>query len=51
MKYESLILQTLFGACLLVCVLTFGTMLVYHAPIANVAASHAPIAAHVGLTG
>ena len=51
MKYETLLLQALFGVCLLVCVLTFGTMLAYHAPIAGVAASHARIAAHIGSTG
>ncbi len=33
MKYETLILQMLFGVCLLVCVLTFGAMLTYHAPV------------------
>lgn len=51
MKYETLILQTLFAACMLVCVLTFGAMLVYRAPVATVATSHAPIAAQVGLPG
>ncbi|MEP7185887.1 MAG: hypothetical protein ABI767_08615 [Rhodanobacter sp.] len=42
MKYETLILQTLFAACLLVCVLTFGTMLTYHAPTHAVAAMTVP---------
>ena len=28
MKYETLMLQSLFGACLLICVLAFGGMLV-----------------------
>lgn len=51
MKYETLILQTLFAACMLVCVLTFGAMLMYHAPVMTVAAGHAPIAAQVGSIG
>lgn len=48
MKYETLILQTLFGACLLVCVLTFGAMLTYHAPTHAVAATTAPVTAGPG---
>lgn len=51
MKYETLILQTLFAVCLLVCVLTFGTMLTYHAPMATVAAGHAPVAAQLASAG
>ena len=41
MKYETLILQTLFGACLLVCVLTFGAMITYHPPSQALAAAAA----------
>jgi hypothetical protein len=42
MKFESLMLQSLFGACLLICVLVVGSMLTSPAP--SVAASHAPVA-------
>ncbi|MFC5580114.1 hypothetical protein [Rhodanobacter terrae] len=42
MKFESLMLQSLFGACLLICVLVVGAMLT--SPAASVAASHAPAA-------
>ena len=28
MKYENAMMQSLFGACLLICVLTLGSMLV-----------------------
>lgn len=43
MKFESLMLQSLFGACLLICVLVVGAMLT--SPATSVTASHAPIAA------
>jgi hypothetical protein len=43
MKFESLMLQSLFGACLLICVLVVGAMLT--SPTTSVAASHAPVAA------
>jgi len=43
MKFETLMLHSLFAACLLVCVLTFGAMLV--SPTAsNIAATPAPVA-------
>lgn len=42
MKFESLMLQGLFGACLRICVLVVGAMLT--SPAASVAASHAPVA-------
>lgn len=42
MKFESLMLQGLFGACLLICMLVVGAMLT--SPTASVAASHAPTA-------
>jgi len=44
MKFESLILQGLFGACLLVCVLVLGAMLTSHANVPNVTAGHAQVA-------
>jgi hypothetical protein len=50
MKYESILLQALFAACLLVCVLTFGAMIAFQAPVRALAAvSSAPISAsHAG---
>ena len=45
MKFENLMLQTLFSACLLICVLTLGAMLTTHTSVPNVAANHAPVAA------
>ena len=42
MKFESLMLQSLFGACLLICVLIVGSMLA--SPATRVAASHVPVA-------
>jgi hypothetical protein len=45
MKFETLMLHSLFAACLLVCVLTFGAMLVSPAAAPNVAAAPAPVAA------
>jgi hypothetical protein len=47
MKFETLMLHSLFAACLLVCVLTFGSMLTSKAPAVHVAAAHAPVAASV----
>ena len=46
MKAETIILQTLFAACLLVCLLVLGSMLTSHAAVASVAASaaHATVA-------
>ncbi|GGY19094.1 hypothetical protein GCM10008098_09110 [Rhodanobacter panaciterrae] len=44
MKFESLMLQSLFGACLLVCVLVLGAMLTSHASVPSVAAGHARVA-------
>lgn len=38
MKYETLMLQVLFSACLIVCVLTLGAMLTSH-PATSVASS------------
>ncbi len=45
MKFENLILQSLFAACLLVCVLVMGAMLTSHVNVSSVADSHAPVAA------
>lgn len=47
MKAETVILQTLFAACLLVCLLVLGAMLTSHATVASLAAStaHTPVAA------
>jgi hypothetical protein len=42
MKSETIILQTLFGACLLVCLLVLGAMLTSHATVASVAVGAAP---------
>jgi hypothetical protein len=42
MKAETIILQTLFAACLLVCLLVLGSMLTSHATVASVA--HAMVA-------
>jgi hypothetical protein len=44
MKFETLMLHSLFAACLLVCVLTLGAMLTTQATVSNVAANHAPVA-------
>jgi hypothetical protein len=49
MKYESIVLQALFAVCLLVCVLTFGAMIAFHAPAPTLAAvSPASISASHG---
>lgn len=45
MKFESLMLQSLFGACLLVCVLVLGAMLTSPTSVPNVAAGHAQVTA------
>jgi hypothetical protein len=48
MKFETVMLHSLFAASLLLCVLTFGSMLTAKAPAATIAANHAPAAtAHV----
>ncbi len=41
MKYENLMLQSLFSACLLVCVLVMGAMLTTRTTVPSVATSHA----------
>ena len=45
MKFETLMLQSLFAICLLICLLTLGSMLVSPAPAAHLAASHTAVAA------
>jgi hypothetical protein len=50
MKFETLMLQTLFSACALVCLLAMGAMLTTKVPV-SVAASHAPTAAVVSTAG
>jgi hypothetical protein len=47
MKFETLMLQSLFTACLLICVLALGSMLVAPTNAAKVATSQAPVAASV----
>jgi hypothetical protein len=44
MKLETLILQAVFSACLLLCVLVIGAMLTAHVSVPHVAANHAPMA-------
>jgi len=40
MKFETVMLHSLFAASLLLCVLTLGSMLVAKAPGSNIAATH-----------
>jgi hypothetical protein len=51
MKFETLMLHSLFAACLLVCVLTFGAMVTSNASEATAVASHAPVAASTNAAG
>lgn len=51
MKFESLMLKSLFTACMLVCVLTMGAMLTAKTTLPNVAAAHAPLAAVANSAG
>jgi len=41
MKYETVMLQSLFAACMLVCVLVFGAMLTTTTPVPALATTHA----------
>ncbi|MEP6899940.1 MAG: hypothetical protein ABI870_15555 [Rhodanobacter sp.] len=50
MKYENLMLQTLFAVCALVCLLVLGSMLTAK-PATYVASSHAPVAATANTAG
>jgi hypothetical protein len=45
MKFETLMLKSLFTVCMLVCVLTLGAMLTTKVSVPTVVASHAPVAA------
>jgi hypothetical protein len=45
MKFETLMLHSLFAACMLVCLLTLGAMLTSPTTVPDIAASHAPVAA------
>jgi hypothetical protein len=45
MKFETLMLQSLFAICLLICVSTLGAMVTSQTTVSRVAASHAPVAA------
>lgn len=51
MKLETLMLQSLFVLCLLICLSTLGSMLISPTPAAHFAASHATIAATNGTAG
>jgi len=44
MKFESLMLHSLFAACMLLCVLVLGAMLTSRVSVPSVAASHVPVA-------
>jgi hypothetical protein len=44
MKFETLMLKSLFTACMLVCVLTLGAMLTTKVNVPTVVASHAAAA-------
>ncbi|SFR88429.1 hypothetical protein SAMN05216570_0284 [Dyella sp. OK004] len=44
MKFETVMLHSLFAACLLVCALTLGAMLTAKTTVSNVAASQAAVA-------
>ncbi|GLQ96189.1 hypothetical protein [Dyella mobilis] len=45
MKFETLMLHSLFAACLLICVMTVGSMLTAPQHAAHLAAAHATAAA------
>lgn len=45
MKFETIILKSLFTACLLICVLTFGAMVTATPTAPNVATNHAQVVA------
>lgn len=51
MKFETLMLNSLFAACLLVCVLVMGAMLTTHATVASVASNHTSTSATVRAAG
>ena len=45
MKFETLMLQSLFAVCLLICVSVLGSMLASQTSVSKIAASHAPVEA------
>ena len=45
MKVENVLLHSLFGACLIACLLVLGSMLTVRTPAASFAASQPPVAA------
>jgi hypothetical protein len=45
MKFETVLLQLLFSACALVCLLVMGSMIIAKAPAVTASVSHAPVAA------
>jgi hypothetical protein len=51
MKFETLMLQSLFAACLMICLGTFGAMLLSPAPAVTLAANHAAVAATARTAG
>jgi hypothetical protein len=51
MKLETLLLKSLFTACLLVCVLTLGSMLTAKTPVSTASVSHTPVAAAANSAG
>jgi hypothetical protein len=51
MKFETLMLHSLFAACMLICVLTFGSMLTASHQAQHVASAHAPVATAVHAAG
>jgi hypothetical protein len=51
MKFETLMLHSLFAACLLVCLLVLGAMLTTHATVPSVAGTHASTSATVHAAG
>jgi hypothetical protein len=51
MKFENLMLHSLFAASLLVCVLTLGNMLLSKAPVSQFAATHAHVTAPAQAAG
>jgi hypothetical protein len=48
MNFETLMLKSLFAACLLVCALTLGAMIASHASAPTIATQHAPVATAAG---
>jgi len=50
MKLETLLLKCLFTACLLICVLTMGSMLTATVSVSSVAGNATQVAANVGAT-